>query len=117
MSFATEIRIGQKKKLTEVEKKAANKLRLEEREKDSQMVKGVFKNIEAPNGDATITYHKYKEDPTTVYHFWDGDEREIPLGCAKQINQMCRYKKSKHLVDKNGKYRDINLFLLILCKN
>ena len=58
-----------RKKLSDAEKKEANKLRLDEREENSRMVKGIFKNIECPGGDATVTYHRYKEDPTEVYRY------------------------------------------------
>lgn len=88
-----------RKKLSEEEKKAANKLRLDEREEHSRMVTGVFKNIESPGGDATVTYHRYKEDPTEVYHFWDGEKREIKLGVAKQINEDCKYTRKARSTD------------------
>lgn len=103
MSFVTLINNVGKHKLSTKEKEAANKLRLAEREKNSQKVTGTFKNLESPGGDAFITYHQYKEDPTEVYHMWDNKEYEIPLGVAKQINNVCKYKKSKHLLDKDGK--------------
>ena len=88
-----------RQKLSEQEKKDADKLRLDEREKNSRMVKGIFKNLESPGGDATVTYHRYKEDPTEVYLFLDGEERTIKLGVAKQINNDCKYRRKTHNTD------------------
>lgn len=102
MDFVRTISNPKKNKLTEKEKEAADKLRLKEREKNSQMVTGIFKNLECSGGDAFVTYHQYKEDPTDVYHLWDGKEYTLPLGVAKQINNVCKYKRSKYLIDKDG---------------
>lgn len=88
-----------RKKLSEEEKKDANKLRLDEREENSRMVTGTFKNLECAGGDATVTYHRYKEDSTEVYHFLDGEERTIKLGVAKQINEDCKYMRKIHNTD------------------
>lgn len=103
MSFVKEITNFGKSKRTEEQKKKASELIEKARKEDSKLVKGVFKNLECPGGDLQFAYHAYKGEPTRVYHMIDGDEYEIPLGVAKHINQQCKYRKSKHLIGKDGK--------------
>ena len=72
------------------------------RKADAKLVKGIFKNLECAGGDLSFAYHAYKGEPTRVYHLIDGNEYELPLGVAKHINNQCKYKKSKHLVNRDG---------------
>lgn len=103
MSFVKEINIGIKKKLTDTQRQE-NAARLKAAMKeDSKLVKGIFKNIEAPGGDLEFSYRAYRDEPIRVYYFKDGETYEIPLGVAKHINRQCTYKKSKFLIDKDGK--------------
>jgi len=102
MSFVRQVSSSRKRKLTEKERKDAKDLLEKARSEDSRLVKGVFKNLECPGGDLQFAYGYYKEEGTSVYHFLDGKEYEIPLGVAKHINRQCKYKKSRHLIDKDG---------------
>lgn len=102
MSFVKEITNYGKPKLNAEARKKASDLIEKARKEDSKLVTGVFKNLECPGGDLEFAYHKYKGEPTRVYRFLDGETYEIPLGVAKHINQQCKYKKSKYLVDKDG---------------
>lgn len=103
MSFVKEVSVGKKQKLSEEEKKKAAELNEKNRAEDARLVKGIFKNLECQGGDVEFAYHKYKGDPTRIYRFVDGEEYEIPLGVAKHLNQQCKYKKSRYLVDADGK--------------
>lgn len=102
MSFVTEISIRGRAKLTEEEKKKSSALIEKHKKEDARLVKGVFKNIESAGGDVEFAYHKYPGESTKVYHLIDGQEYDLPFGVAKHINQQCKYKKSKHLVDVDG---------------
>lgn len=102
MSFVKEINLASKSKLTPEQKKKASDMIETARKIDAKLVKGIFKNLECPGGDLQFAYHQYKGEPTRVYHMLDGQEYEIPMGVAKHINRQCKYKKSRHLVDKNG---------------
>lgn len=102
MSFVKEINTRGRRKLTAEEKKKSAILIEKAKEEDSQIVKGIFKNLECPGGDLQFAYHAYKGESTRVYHMIDGKEYEIPMGVAKHINRQCKYKKSKHLIDKDG---------------
>lgn len=103
MGFVKEIRVGIKSSLSPEAKKKASEAVETARKIDSKLVKGIFKNLESPGGDLQFAYHKYKGEPTRVYNFIDGESYTIPLGVAKHINNQCKYKKCKHLVDQNGK--------------
>jgi len=103
MTFVKEVLPTKREKLSaEAKKKASEKVEAARKE-DSKMVKGVFTNRESSGGDLTFAYRGYKGDPIRVYHFIDGEEYTIPLGVARHINRQCKYTKSAHLVDKNGK--------------
>jgi len=88
MSFVQEFTVGTKQKRSKEELKKAEEMREKARDEDSRMVKGIFKNLEAPGGSLTFSYRKYKEDPHRTYTFQDGKDYTIPLGVAKHINQM-----------------------------
>jgi len=52
------------------------------RDKDRQMVKGVFKYYEVPGGSVGFCFKKYKEDPIEKFDLVDGQIYTIPLGVA-----------------------------------
>lgn len=103
MSFVKEFTAGTRSKRSKEQLKKAEELREKARDEDSQMVVGIFKNIEVPSGALQFTYRKYKEDSYRSYHLQDGKEYTLPLGVAKHINNMTKVKKHDFLVDKEGK--------------
>lgn len=104
MNFVKEITTFRKTKRTEEEKKKSSEMIETARKADAKIVKGVFKNLECPGGDLQFAYHAYKGEPTRVYHLLDGKEYDLPMGVAKHINRQCKYKRSKHLIDKDGNH-------------
>ncbi|MFQ5685090.1 MAG: hypothetical protein ACE5GV_00370 [Candidatus Scalindua sp.] len=102
MSYVREVHIEKGKRRSLEEKKKASELVEKARKEDSKIVKGVFKNHESPGGDAIFSIRLYKGDPIRTYNLVDGETYDLPLGVAKHINNQCRYKKHKWLVDKNG---------------
>jgi len=88
MSFVKEFTVGTKRKRTKEELKKAEELREKARDEDSKIVKGIFKNLEAPGGSLTFSFRKYKEDPYRSYTFQDGETYRVPLGVAKHINSL-----------------------------
>jgi hypothetical protein len=102
MSFVKEVSTRGRNRLTEEEKKKSSALIEKHKKEDARIVKGIFKNLECPGGDVEFAYHKYPGEPTRVYRLVDGHEYDLPFGVAKHINQQCKYKKSKHLVDTEG---------------
>lgn len=103
MSFVKEINVVNKGKLSAEEKKKTSDLIEKARKEDEKLVKGIFKNLEAPGCETTFSYRAYKGEPIRVYTLEDGKEYTIPFGVAKHVNRQCRYKKNKYLVDADGK--------------
>ena len=103
MSFVKEISIVNRNKMTAEGRKKASALIEAAHKEDSRLVKGMFKNMEAPGMDVEFAYRLYKGEPIQVYTLEDGKEYTLPLGVAKHINKRCKYKKHKYLVDAEGK--------------
>ncbi len=61
------------------------------RDKDREMVKGVFKYYEVPGGVVEFCFKKYAEDPLEKFTFYDGQVYTIPLGVAKHLNNDTWY--------------------------
>lgn len=74
-----------------------------ERDKDRQMVKGIFRNLEQQGMKLSFPYLKYPGDEVTMYNLECGQEATIPLGVAKHLNQNCWYPQHENLVDEDGK--------------
>ena len=68
----------------------AKKLKIE-RDKDREMVKGVFKYYEVPGGMVGFCFKKYDEDPLEKFELYDGQVYTIPLGVAKHLNSNTWY--------------------------
>lgn len=73
------------------------------REKDREMVKGIFRFHEVPNGTVSFSFKAYKEDPVENYTFVDGEIYSIPLGVAKHLNKNCSYPVHAFAQDAEGK--------------
>lgn len=57
------------------------------RDKDREIVKGMFKFYEVPGGVMSFVYRAYKEDKTERYNLSDGEIYSIPLGVARHLNK------------------------------
>jgi len=88
-------------KTTDMKKKAKESLKYQ-RDKDRQMVKGIFRFYEVPGGQMSFNFRKYKEDPVERYDMVDGQIYTIPLGVAKHLTQNGSYPVHKYLKDENG---------------
>jgi len=73
-------------------KKDKKKLNLDYmRDKDRQMVKGMFKFHEVPGGQLDFSICIYKGDQVETYKLRDGEIVSIPLGVAKHLNKNLWY--------------------------
>jgi len=81
-------------------KKEVQKLR----DRDAELVKGIFINHETPNGMLEFTLRLYPGDPIVKYTLFDGQMYELPLGVAKHLNQNCSYKVHKYQLGPDGHY-------------
>ncbi len=73
------------------------------RDKDREMVKGVFKFYEVPGGSMSFCFKKYKGDPIERFDMVDGEVYTVPLSVAKHLNNDCHYPVHSYATDENGK--------------
>lgn len=74
------------------------------RDRDAELVRGIFINHETPNGMAEFALRLYPGDPIVKYQLFDGQMYELPLGVAKHLNQSCSYKVHKYQLGPDGNY-------------
>jgi len=70
--------------------------------KDVKMVKGIFKNIEAPGTGIEFPYRGNWKGPVRNWSFFDGCEYKIPEELARHLNgnndwDSCTYRKLKYV--------------------
>lgn len=73
------------------------------RDKDREIVKGIFRFHEVPGGSMSFVIKIWKEDPLERYDLVDGQVYSIPLGVARHLNKNCWYPVHTHALDENGK--------------
>jgi hypothetical protein len=113
--------IPKNKKLTDAEKKEAKKKIDAAKEKDAEIISGVFKNIECPGSSLQFWFKKYDEPPV-YYEFLDGQRYDIPRMVAEHINKGTKVKSHEYpqavwegkqvpVITPTGKTRDRYLFV------
>lgn len=70
-------------------KKVETTSQKQKRERDHQMVKGIFKNLEMPGGSLKFPFRRYKEDGVKWYDFKHDQEYEIPFMVYEHLNKGC----------------------------
>lgn len=83
------------------EKKKANIKYL--RDKDRELVKGIFVNHEKSGAPLKFVYYGYEGDPIEKYTLEDGHVYSLPLGVARHINTNTSYPVHAYTTDENGK--------------
>jgi len=74
-----------------------------QRDKDREMVRGIFRFHEVPGGRMDFVFKKYKEDPIEKFSLTDGDVYTLPLGVARHLNTNCWYPAYNYKSDENGR--------------
>ena len=74
-----------------------------QRDRDREIVRGIFKFHEVPGGYMSFVYRAYKEDPVERYDFFDGYQYSIPLGVARHLNKNGWYPIHEYAQDENGR--------------
>lgn len=108
-------------KLTDTEKKEVKKKIDAQKERDSEIITGVFKNVESPGSSLQFWFKKYDEPPV-YYEFQDGQRYEVPRMVAEHINQNTKVKSHEYpkeawegkmvpIIRPTGKTRDRYLFI------
>ena len=57
------------------------------RDKDREIVKGIFHFHEVPGGQLNFSYKEYKEDQVETYKLTDNMVYSLPLGVARHLNK------------------------------
>lgn len=73
------------------------------RDKDREMVRGIFRFHEVPGGTMSFSFKAWKEDPVETFTFVDGQVYTIPLGVAKHLNKNLWYPVHTYALDDLGK--------------
>lgn len=74
------------------------------RDRDAELVTGIFKNNEAPGQSTSFRFKAYKGDDYKEWFFEDGEKYRIPRGIARHLNTACYIKDYKHLAGESGAY-------------
>jgi len=74
-----------------------------QRDKDREMVRGIFRFFEVPGGSMNFVFKAYKQDPVERFDFVDGQTYTIPLGVAKHLNKNGWYPVHSYALDETGK--------------
>ena len=73
------------------------------RDRDREMVRGIFRFFEVPNGSMSFSYRKYKEDEIENYTLIDGNIYTIPRGVAHHLSNNCWYPEHEYKLDASGR--------------
>ena len=74
-----------------------------DRDKDREMVRGIFRFHEVPGGGMSFVYKGHKGDEVGRYDMIDGEVYTIPLGVAKHLNKNLWYPQHAYAMDENNK--------------
>lgn len=74
-----------------------------QRDRDREIVRGIFRFHEVPGGSMSFVFKAYKEDPVERFDLVDGQIYSIPLGVAKHLNKNCSYPQHAYQLDEGGK--------------
>ena len=74
-----------------------------ERDKDKEMVRGIFHFYEVPGGLLEFVFKAYKEDNVEKYSLYDGQVYSVPLGVAKHLNKNGWYPVHTYMQDETGR--------------
>lgn len=72
------------------------------RDRDRELVKGIFRFHEVPGGTMMFSIRLWKEDQVENFTLKDGDVYTIPLGVARHLNKNCWYPVHAFAKDDNG---------------
>lgn len=73
------------------------------RQRDNEIVRGMFRYDEVPGGTLIFSYKKYKADPIRNYSLIDGQTYELPRGVAKHLATTGSYAIHEYQTDTSGK--------------
>lgn len=72
------------------------------RDRDREMVRGIFRFFEVPGGNMSFSFRKWKQDEIETFSLNDGDIYTIPRGVAHHLSNNCWYPEHAYKMDMNG---------------
>lgn len=72
-----------------------------QRDRDREMVRGIFRFYEVPGGTLSFSFRKYREDEIETYTLNDGEIYTIPRGVAHHLSNNCWYPEYEYKRDEN----------------
>jgi hypothetical protein len=96
-------KIDEVKDLTPKKEALAKKNHKWQRDKDREMVKGIFRFFEVPGGTMEFVFKAWKEDQVETHRLQDGHVYTLPLGVAKHLNKNLWYPIHAYAQDGDGK--------------
>lgn len=73
------------------------------RDKDREMVRGIFRFFEVQGGMMQFSFRKYREDEVENFNLVDGEIYTIPRGVAHHLSNNCWYPEHAYKLDESGK--------------
>lgn len=67
------------------------------KERDSELIVGIFENRECPGQAVNFNIKLYPGEDFVSYRLEDGQRYQIPRGVARHLNNNCFYTEYKHL--------------------
>lgn len=89
------------KKLTKAE--VAKKIEAA-RERDNELVTGIFRYIEHPKGTLRFRFKRYAQDEFKAYDLRDGEKYKLPRMVARHLNNGVHYLDYKRLDNQMGEF-------------
>lgn len=94
--------VTQRRKVTAADKEDFAKKIKKMRDRDREMVTGIFKNLEnsassGMRGAVRFTIKLYPGDEVQAYELWDNERYTIPRGVARHLNNNCYYLEHGYL--------------------
>lgn len=74
------------------------------RDRDRELVRGVFHYYEVPGGMHKFDYRGHKGDAIEKYTLFDGEVATIPLGVARHLNEAPRYPVYEYMPSDGNSY-------------
>jgi hypothetical protein len=78
-------------------KEDAFKAREARRERDNELITGIFRYIERPGNALRFRFKKYAGDDYKQYKLIDGERYKLPRMVARHLNKDVYYMKYKHI--------------------
>lgn len=99
--FVKAIHVGPTDPLTNLQKKEAKEKLDKAYAEESQLVTGIFKNVESPGAELEFHFKKFPKDKWQTYKLQHDKKYTLPLAVAKHINSRI-LKEQKFVCDEMG---------------